>query len=47
MYGSMEAELEVQRSINRAELTTFFCLLKKVIAPIKVLVDNKGVVDGL
>ena len=28
MYGSMDAELEVQRTIKRAELTAF-CLLKK------------------
>ena len=29
MYGSVEAELEVQRTIKRAELTAFLCLLKK------------------
>ena len=29
MYGSMEAEFEVQRIIMRAELTAFLCLLKK------------------
>ena len=33
MYGSME--LEVQRTVKRAELTDFLCLLKKVIGPIK------------
>ena len=42
MYGSMEAEYEVHRTIKRAELTAFLCLLKKVIGPIKVHVDNKG-----
>ena len=47
MYGSMEAELEVQRTIKRAELTAFLCLLKRVIGPIKVRVDNKGIIDGL
>ena len=47
MYGSMEAELEVQRTIKRAELTAFLCLLKKVIGPKKVHVDNKGIIDGL
>ena len=47
MYGSMEAEFEVQRTIKRAELTAFLCLLKKVIGPIKVHVDNKGIIDGL
>ena len=46
MYGTMEAELEVQRTIRRAVLTAFFCLLKKVTGPIKVHVDNKGIVDG-
>ena len=29
MYGSMETEFEVQRTIKRAELTAFLCLLKK------------------
>ena len=47
MCGSMEAEFEVQRIIKRAELTAFFCLLKKVIGPLKRHVDNKRIVDGL
>ena len=47
MYGSIEAELEVQRTIKRAELTAFLCLFKKVTGPIKVHVDNKGIIDGL
>ena len=47
MYGSMEAELEVQRTIKRAEVTAFLCLLKKGIGPIKVHVDKKGILDGL
>ena len=46
MYGSMEAEFEVQRTIKRAELTAFLCLLKDVVGPIKVHVDNKGILDG-
>ena len=33
MYGSMEADYEVQRTIKRAELTAFLCLLRKVIGP--------------
>ena len=41
MYGSIDAELEVQRTIKRAELTALLCLLKKVIGSIKVYVDNK------
>ena len=28
-YGSLDAELEVQRTIKRAELTAFLCPLKK------------------
>ena len=46
MYGSMEAEYEVQRTIKRAELTAFLCHLRKESGPIKVHVDNKGI-DGL
>ena len=47
MYGSMEAEIEVQRTIKRAELTAFLCFLRKVSGPIKVHVDNKGTIGGL
>ena len=32
-YDSMEADFEVQRTMKRAELTAFLCLLKKVIGP--------------
>ena len=46
MYGSMEAEFEVQRTIKRAELTAILCLLKKVIGLIKVHVGNKGIISG-
>ena len=31
IYGSAEAEFEVQRTIKRAELTAFSCLLKRVL----------------
>ena len=47
MYGSMEAEYEVQRTIKRAEVTAFLRLLRKVCGPIKMHVDNKGMNDGL
>ena len=47
MCGSVEAEVEVQRTIKRAELTAFLCFLRKVNGPIKVHVDNKGIIDGL
>ena len=46
MYGSMEAECEVQRTIKRAELTVFLCLFRKVCGPIKVHVDNNGILMG-
>ena len=39
--------MEVQRTIKVAELTAFLCLLKRVIGPIKVHADNKGIIDGL
>ena len=42
-----EAEFEVQRTVKRAELTAFSCLLNRVIGPIKVYVDIKGSIDGL
>ena len=47
MFGSLDAAFEVQRTIKRAELTAFLCLLDKVIGPIKVHVDNNGLIDGL
>ena len=34
-------------SRGRTELTAFFCLLLKVIGPIKVHVDDKGIIGGL
>ena len=43
MYGSIESEFEVQRTIKRAELTAFLSFLRKVSGPIKLLVDNKGI----
>ena len=43
----MEAEYEVHRTIKRAEMTAFLCLLRKVIGPTKEHVDNKGIIDGL
>ena len=45
IYGSVEVEFEVQRTIKRAKLTASLCLLKRVIGLMKV--DNKGIIDGL
>ena len=43
-----EAELEVQRTMKRAELTAFLCLLKKKSDwTHEVQVDNEGIIDGL
>ena len=42
-----EAELEVQRSIKRGELTAFLCLRRKATGLTMVHVDNKGIIDGL
>ena len=47
MHGTLDAELEVQRTTKRAELTAFLCLLRKVISPTTVHVDDKGIIDGL
>ena len=33
-------------TIKRAELMAFLCLLTKVIGPIKVHVDNKGIIGA-
>ena len=37
MYGSMEAELEIRRTIKRAELMALLCLLNRVIRPVRGL----------
>ena len=40
-------EFEVQRTIKSLELTAFSCLLQRVIGPVRVHVDSKGIFDGL
>ena len=47
MPGTLDAELEVQRTIKRAELTAFVCLFRKAIGPTVVHVDSKRIIDGL
>ena len=47
MYGTLDAELEVRRTIKRAELTAFLCLLRRAISPAMVHVDKKGIIDRL
>ena len=47
MYGTLDTELEVQRTIKRTELTAFLCLFRKAMGPTMVHADSKGIVDGL
>ena len=47
MSGTPDAELEVQRTIKRAEFTAFLCRLRKAIGPTMVHVDTRGINDGL
>ena len=42
MYGTLTAELKVQRTIKRTELTAFLCFLRKGNGLTVVHVDNKG-----
>ena len=42
MYGTLDADVEVRRTIQRAEPAAFLCLLRKAICPIPVHIDNKG-----
>ena len=46
MYRTFDAELEVQRTIKRAELTAFLCLVRGIIGSTTARVDNKGIIDG-
>ena len=43
MYGPMEAEIEVQRTIKRAELTAFLSFLNKVSG----CTSSTEIIDGL
>ena len=43
----LHEKFEVQRTIKRAELTAFLCLMGKAIGPTIVHVDNNGIIDGL
>ena len=47
MYGTVDAELEVQRTNKRAEQTAFLCLFRKAIGPTMVHFENKGIISGL
>ena len=45
MYGTLYAELEVQRTIKRAELKAFLSLLRGM-GRTTAHVDSKGITDG-
>ena len=47
MYGTVEADLKVQRRIKRAELTAFYCLLRRTIGPKTAHADSKRIIVGL
>ena len=45
MYGSVEAEFEVQRTMRRAEPTAFLYLLNRVIGLVTVYVEKELLMD--
>ena len=47
MYGTLDAELEVHRTIKRAEWTAFLCLFRKASGLPTTHVDNIGIIDWL
>ena len=47
VYGTLDADLEVQRTKKRAELTAFLCHFRRIVGPTAAHVDNKGSVDVL
>ena len=44
MYGTLDAEFEVQRTIQRVELTAFLFLLWRIVDPTTAHLDNKGII---
>ena len=47
MYGTLDPGLEVQRTIERAELTAFIRHFRRKVDPTTDHFDNKGIIDGL
>ena len=47
MHGTLDAELEVRRTIKRAQVSVFLYLCRKAIVLTVVDVDNKEIIDGL
>ena len=42
-----DADLEVQRTIKRAELRAFLSLLRRIVGSTAARVDDKRIIDGL
>ena len=47
MYGTLDAELAAHRTIKVAELTVFFCLLRRTVGRTTAHVNKTGIIDGL
>ena len=47
MHGTLDADLEVRRTIKRTELTAFRCLLRRISGPTTAHVDDKGIIGGI
>ena len=47
MHGTLEADLEVVRTIKRAELTAFFCLFRRIVGPPRLMWTTKESSMGL
>ena len=46
-HGTLQADLDVQRTIKAAVLIAFLSLLRRVTGPTTAHVDNNGIMDGL
>ena len=46
LYGTLDADFDVQRTIKRAKPTFFSCIFRKIVGLTTAHVDNKGMFDG-
>ena len=47
MYGALDPDLELQRTIKMAELTAFIRHFRRRVGPTTAHVENKGIINGL
>ena len=47
MYGPLDAEFEVRRTIKWTELTAFPCRITRIVGATTAHVETKGIIDGL